>query len=549
MIRWCSLLLGLSMALVPAGDVAAQAASAAFEARAARRSAYRQPKVHEAVRAGITWLVEHQSEKGNWDADGFMARDPKGQECDGAGQARMDVGVTALALLALLAQADPLHAEATHRAAEWLADQQIARSGLFERAVTDFVYPQAIATLAMAEAAAMFGRERYLEVARKGVAMLASHRKPGMGWRYTPRDDSDTSVTSWCVAAYRAALEAGIEVAPEDVAEALAWLESVTNASNGHAGYTRRDEASARLAGEHSVRFPPELGEALTAAAMNTRTLVGVPPDTRLSAAGARLLLAKLPEWNVPAGKIDFYYWYHATEAVAALPLAAQRQWTRALHGALLRWQREDGAYSGSWDPVGVWSEHGGRVYSTAMCVLMLSSPYRSVHGDTADIVPDVPPFRRVHAYWRSGDLGKALNALARLDPAEVLPGQEPALRRLQWFARLHEHYGRQVAGRATTLLPNLEDRALRLADLRDRFAGHEVAQVVAAAIAALDADPAYAAQAALAEVLASFDPKRPPTSRGKRKALVDRLKKIVAEHPGTAAAEEAQRHIARLGG
>ena len=35
------------------------------------------------------------------------------------------------------------------------------------------------------------------------------------------------------------------------------------------------------------------------------------------------------------------------------------------------------GARSGSWEPVGVWGADGGRVYSTALGVLMLQTPYR----------------------------------------------------------------------------------------------------------------------------------------------------------------------------
>ena len=42
-----------------------------------------------------------------------------------------------------------------------------------------------------------------------------------------------------------------------------------------------------------------------------------------------------------------------------------------------MRTQRTDGPYVGSWDPVGVWGEDGGRVYATATLVLTLEAYYR----------------------------------------------------------------------------------------------------------------------------------------------------------------------------
>ena len=50
----------------------------------------------------------------------------------------------------------------------------------------------------------------------------------------------------------------------------------------------------------------------------------------------------------------------------------------KALEKALLPNQRQDkGNFKGSWDPVGPWGEDGGRVYSTAICALVLEVYYR----------------------------------------------------------------------------------------------------------------------------------------------------------------------------
>ncbi len=45
--------------------------------------------------------------------------------------------------------------------------------------------------------------------------------------------------------------------------------------------------------------------------------------------------------------------------------------------GAVLTTQRTDGNFEGSWDPVGVWGEVGGRVYSTALLCLTLECYFR----------------------------------------------------------------------------------------------------------------------------------------------------------------------------
>src|SRR5580765_1661147 len=56
----------------------------------------------KAIEDGLRWLCQHQDDDGRFDADGFMKHDPPGAPCDGPGNPAQDVGVTALALLALL---------------------------------------------------------------------------------------------------------------------------------------------------------------------------------------------------------------------------------------------------------------------------------------------------------------------------------------------------------------------------------------------------------------------------------------------------------------
>ena len=50
------------------------------------------------------------------------------------------------------------------------------------------------------------------------------------------------------------------------------------------------------------------------------------------------------------------------------------RTWSQDLSKALLTGQSKDGTAKGSWDPIGVWGEDGGRVANTALATLSLQS-------------------------------------------------------------------------------------------------------------------------------------------------------------------------------
>jgi len=517
--------------------------SSMFTERAARKAAFRNEPALAAVRAGLGWLVGHQDDKGNWDCDGFMKHDPPGKECDGAGNPAHDVGVTALALLALLAQADPAYLDPTRHAADWLVAAQHGPSGSFRSQTHDQVYAQALATLALTEASALLGEPRYRKAAANGLHCLEAHHNPGKAWRYKPRDgDNDTSVTSWCVAAYGAAAHAGIDVRAESVGEALAWLEGVTTVTTGHCGYTNRGEPSARMPGDHATRFPVEKTEVNTAAAMHLRAIAGLSTASRLNRAAAAVLLRKPPTWK--PGAVDLYYWFHGSEAMAALPdRALGQKWFAALQAALVPAQRKDGEFLGSWDATDTWGSEGGRIVSTAFAVLALSSPYRLGPLHVAPLVPDAPPFRRVHSLWKEGKLGAALAILPELKAAATAE-QQQVMARVEWFGTVQTTFCNVVVARSKDLYPDAIDRQERLGELAATYSDLAPGQAAAAAQQQLLADPAIRDQIESAKmlraILDSFDVDGPPKDLVKRRALADRFEKVVKKYPRTPAAEKA---------
>ncbi|HEX5051665.1 MAG TPA: prenyltransferase/squalene oxidase repeat-containing protein [Planctomycetota bacterium] len=331
--------------------------------------------MREVVDRAIDWLVRHQDEDGKWDADGFMKHDVEGDVCDGPGNAVHDVGVTGLAALALLADGNTLragpHMQSLRRAIIWLKAQQ-QDNGLFGAPAShDFIYDHAIATYAVCEA---FGLSKYKAlqvVAQNGINYLEGHRNPYSVWRYQPRDnDNDSSVTAWCLLACAAGDGFGLQVNKTALDLGAVWFDQVTDPT-GRAGYSKQGELSSRQPGDHARRFPPENGEAITAAALLCRHVLGQSPGTKpIMKASANLLSAKPPIWQPDAGTIDEYYWYFAARALQRSGGRIWTDWSRRLGVALASSQRVDGTRAGSWDPIGVWGEAGGRVYSTAMLVM-----------------------------------------------------------------------------------------------------------------------------------------------------------------------------------
>ncbi|MEE9126275.1 MAG: hypothetical protein V3U11_03975 [Planctomycetota bacterium] len=343
-----------------------------------------------AVMSGLKWLQRHQDEDGHWDSDGFMMHDTKGEACDGKGNAAHDVGLTGLAALALLADGNTpgrgLYRREVRAALDWLVAQQDGRSGrIGTTASHTFIYDHAIAAYALCEGYGLSDDAALKDAAQKAIDYLEMHRNPFAVWRYQPRDgDNDISVTSWAVSAYAAAQDFGLDVNEKVFGIAAGYINVLTDPTNGRCGYTRRGEPSARSAGAHSTVFPPEKGEALTAAALFCRFRMGrEQADQEIMKLAAELVMTKPPVARKDS--IDHYYWYYGSQAMYQVGGQYWARWSAALQDALIKTQRQDNNFKGSWDPTGVWGREGGRVYATAMATLALSSGHRYARAADTD--------------------------------------------------------------------------------------------------------------------------------------------------------------------
>lgn len=338
------------------------------------------------IDAGLKWLASHQDADGKWDCDGFMKHDAADSEiCNGPGNAVHDVGVTALALLAFLGDGSTMRSgpyqENIKRGVRWLRAQQ-QQNGLFgSNASHDFIYDHAIAAYAMVEAYGLSNYKMLKRSAQQGLNYLESHRNAFSVWRYQPRgNDNDISVTSWAIMAYESGKFFKLQVNPAALKICEAYLDQVSDPTGKH-GYTKQGESSSRKPGNHSTRFPVEKGAALSAAGLFCRFFMGQnPKDKPVMKAAADLLRAKPPVWDEKAGSIDHYYWYYASYALFQYGGSHWKAWQKQLETTVVNNQHRDGDSKnliGSWDPIGVWGDDGGRVYSTAMLTLTLEAYYR----------------------------------------------------------------------------------------------------------------------------------------------------------------------------
>jgi hypothetical protein len=342
----------------------------------------RTPRDHATAR-GLEWLVRHQDEDGRWDADQFMKHDLTGEACTGPGNSVNDVGVTALALLALLGDGNTLkvgpYRKVLRSGVRWLVEQQDPDTGLIGVAASQsFMYSHAIAAMVLCEAYGLSEHKPLQRPAQAAIGYIAHARNPYGVWRYQPRDnDGDSSVTAWMVQALLSAKEFGLAVDDTALQTASVWFDGVTDATTGTAGYTKVGEGSSRPIGKLD-KFPAAKSEALTSAVLLCRCLMHIEekPSPVMNLAAERIL-AKPPVWNEADGSIDMYYWYYASYALYQIGGKPWDTWSKKMLGAMVKTQRQDGNSTGSWDPVDPWGEEGGRVYSTAIMVLCLQSHFR----------------------------------------------------------------------------------------------------------------------------------------------------------------------------
>ena len=305
----------------------------------------------EGIAAAMEWLSKNQEPDGRWDTRKHGATK------------NHDHGGTGLALLCFYGWGERhdqkcKYQDNVRRGIEWLVAKQRKDDGYLGGGV-GMMYSHAIATIALCEAYGVTKDPKLKAPAERAIAYsLNAQSKTRGGWRYSPGDESDTSVTGWQYMAMHSARMAGLQVPDENFERARRFLDAMGGGKHGGLyGYQERGK----------------LSRAMVATGMFCRQLDLVPPTDPKQQESARLLKMH----PMKASNTDLYYVYYATLALYQHQGSIWNDWNEKLQEILPLVQKKTGAQAGSWDPSGSMTAEGGRVVSTALSTLSLEVYYR----------------------------------------------------------------------------------------------------------------------------------------------------------------------------
>ena len=308
------------------------------------------------VDKALDWLAKQQKADGLWSLMGPYA--------DGATEENV-AAATAMALLAFQGRGTThrtgQHNKVVKKGWDALLKQQ-SKDGDFVRNASTHqkLYAQAQCTIALCELYGMTGDSVYRAPADLAVKYaVKAQDAAGGGWRYTPGQDSDTSVTGWYVMALQSAKMGKLDV-PQDTLDKISrYLDSVAS-PDGKYAYT---------VGTFST-------PAVTAEGYLCRQYLGWKKDDQRLVDGVSALNSNRVNYN--AADRDVYYWYYATQACHHMEGDIWNKWNAAMKQEVPTHQVKNGAQAGSWDPAGdKWGTTGGRLYVTCLSVYMLEVYYR----------------------------------------------------------------------------------------------------------------------------------------------------------------------------
>ena len=317
-----------------------------------------------AVIRGLWWLARHQDADGKWDATGFTSHCIKDRLCKDAAPAVIpDEGVTAAALLAMLGDGHtPARGKfpfrvCVARGLQWLISRQQADGSIGpDPEAQQFLLAHAIATAALAEAYGMTGEARFRAAAQNAVDYLAAHDVALLDGSRKINAGSVPLATAR-MAALASAGEARLTV-PGD---AIAQVAKVFN------------DAAKQPTTSYAAPWPAPAAESRITPGMLALLAPTPQPDRSLLLGEVGRLHIDPPDWK----KNGQVYWLVGSAIMKNAETESWRHWYQALQQTLIRNQRESGHAIGSWLPMDSGAKMGGRVFSTALSIMALETPYR----------------------------------------------------------------------------------------------------------------------------------------------------------------------------
>lgn len=313
------------------------------------------PASEDAVQKALMWLARHQHKNGSWHFDhtGEMCN----QLCRDPGTAGTTTGATALALLPFLG------AGQTHRQGQY---QEVVKQGLYylqaRMRVTpqggDFMegtmYAQGITAIALCEAYALTGDNDLRPYAQQAIHFICDAQHNDGGWRYFPGQPGDTTVFGWQFMALKSAYLAKLEVPRDVIYRAEHYLDTVQLEQGIYYGYLK-----------------PGKDPTPTAVGLLARMYLGWPREKQQLGKGVDFLVKLGPSEE------DMYFNYYATQVLHHYEGPKWDKWNKQLRDHLVQSQMKTGHEAGSWFFPDKHALSGGRLYTTAMCAMILEVYYR----------------------------------------------------------------------------------------------------------------------------------------------------------------------------
>ncbi len=309
----------------------------------------------DAVGLGLAWLAAHQWQDGGWRLD--LADGPCGGRCRNSGKVATSTGATGLALLPFLGAGHTHLAgdyrDVVHRGLYYLKSRGIKTPhGLDLQEGT--MYGHGIATLALCEAYAMTQDESLREPAQQAIDFICYAQHSEGGWRYYPNQPGDTTVFGWQMMSLKSAAMGGLNVPSPVVALGQRFLDSVQSANGAYYGYQIRGKKPGP-----------------TAVGLLIRMYTGWPHEDARLQRGVEFLANEGPAQR------DMYFNYYATQVMHHYGGPLWPKWNVKMREHLIKTQATTGHERGSWFFIDQHGSQGGRLYTTAICTMILEVYYR----------------------------------------------------------------------------------------------------------------------------------------------------------------------------
>jgi prenyltransferase beta subunit len=234
-----------------------------------------EPATEVVINRGLRYLVSHQAPNGAW-----LGRSEK--------ERNYPIAMTAYTLLAFLSTGhlpgEGEYGRNVSLGVDYLLSQVSPEGLIGDRDNGQYMYFHGIATIALAE---LYGQTNAASIRTKLerlIKIIVSSQNQDGGWRYRPTaNDADISVTVLQVVALRAAKNSGLKVPQATIDQAVKYVRSCYNESDG--GFSYQPDS--------------ETGFARTAAAIYSLQVCGHYDDPRVAKGSVYLLehLAERGRW------------------------------------------------------------------------------------------------------------------------------------------------------------------------------------------------------------------------------------------------------------